>query len=57
MILRNQVYFLSGGFAAGTNAGVSVFGGFNISKQHMLVIPFATQEEKDKLMIRYFEHH
>ena len=42
----------TGGFSP-----IGLDAGFNISKQHMLVIPFATQEEKNKLMARYYEHH
>ena len=96
--------FLSGGFASGVSAGVSIFGGYNfgsmdaknlatvstgygpiggnfgvdsngdfsfngsfspigldaglnLSIQHMIVLPFATEEEKEKMMERYYEHH
>lgn len=96
--------FLSGGFASGVSAGISIFGGynsgrmdaknlgtisagygpgggsigidsngnlslsgsfspigldagFNFSIQHMIVLPFATEEEKMEMMNRYHEHH
>jgi hypothetical protein len=31
--------------------------GFNFSKQHSIVLPFATDEEKNRLMEMYYEHH
>ena len=95
--------FISGGFAAGVSAGISVFAGytngnftdnnlvtgsigvgtfgvnlgladngcitgsggvsygldagFNISKQHGIVIPFDTPAQRQHSMDRYYEHH
>lgn len=44
--------YVSGGFSP-----IGIDAGFNISQQHMIVLPFATQKETNKLMERYYEHH
>jgi len=51
-IASNADLSVSGGFSP-----IGIDAGFNISQQHMIVLPFATQEETNKLLERYYEHH
>ncbi len=37
--------------------GIGIDGGMNFSKQHMIVLPRATEEEKSRLLDMYHEHH
>ncbi|MDD7724341.1 MAG: RHS repeat-associated core domain-containing protein, partial [Bacteroidales bacterium] len=37
--------------------GCGIDAGFNLSRQHMIVLPFATEEEKRAMMDRYHDHH
>ena len=46
---------ISGGLGGSLPMGIDA--GFNISKQHMVVFPFATEKEKEEMMKRYYEHH
>ena len=45
------------GNLAGSIPGIGIDAGINFSKQHTIVIPFATEAEKEKIMEKYYEHH
>lgn len=42
---------------SGSFSPIGLDAGFNLSIQHMIVLPFATEVEKMKMMDRYYDHH